>query len=47
MYYAKHVAILCKTNVDIYKLKIIKLAYIGKATSNINGTTIHFALAIK
>jgi hypothetical protein len=40
-YYTKQI-----TNVDPLKPKIMKLAYTRKARFNVNGTTIHFALAI-
>jgi predicted methyltransferase len=40
-YYTKKI-----TNVDILKPKIMKLTYTKKPTFNINGITIHFALAI-
>jgi len=40
-YYTKQI-----TNVDPLKPKIMKLAYIRKTRFNINGTTIHFVLAI-
>jgi hypothetical protein len=40
-YYTKQI-----TNVDPLKLKIMKLAYTRKIRFNINGITIHFALAI-
>jgi hypothetical protein len=33
-------------NVDPLKPKVMKLTYIGKATFNINGVTIHFTLVI-
>jgi hypothetical protein len=34
------------TKIDPLKPKVIKLTYIRKTTFDINGTTIHFALAI-
>jgi len=34
------------TNVDSLKPKVMKLTYIRKVTFNIDGKTIHFALAI-
>jgi hypothetical protein len=34
------------TNADPLKPKVMKLTYIRKVAFNINGTTIHFALAI-
>jgi len=40
-YYIKDI-----TNVNPLKPKVMKLAYIGKVTLNINGMTIHFAFAI-
>jgi hypothetical protein len=40
-YYTKQI-----TNVDILEPKIMKLTYTRKTTFNINGTTIHSALAI-
>ncbi len=40
-YYIKETTI-----ADPLKPKVMKLSYIGKATFNINGTTIHSALAI-
>ncbi len=40
-YYIKQI-----TNVDPLKPKMMKLAYTGKITFNINGTTIHFALIV-
>jgi len=40
-YYIKNIP-----NVDLLKPKIMKLTYIGKVVFNINGMTIHLALAI-
>jgi hypothetical protein len=34
------------TKIDALNPKVIKLTYIKKTTFDINGTTIHFALAI-
>jgi hypothetical protein len=40
-YYIKEI-----TNADHLKPKVMKLTYTRKTSFNINGTTIHFALAI-
>jgi uncharacterized radical SAM superfamily protein len=40
-YYIKYIP-----NVDLLKLKVMKLVYKGKVAFNIDGMTIHFSLAI-
>jgi hypothetical protein len=49
VHHRKHVIILYikeTTNTDPLKPKVMKLTYKGKTTFNLNGTTIHYALAI-
>jgi hypothetical protein len=45
--YMKGVIVMCfHPNVDPLKPKVMKLTYTWKVTFNINGTTIHFTIAI-